>query len=120
LAGCQSVLQTVCGQVIAADSLMKIAWLSDFCVWRLGGGRWFIPPILSPDLVGLLYRDGDILYRDGRSSGIIDESILTELYLSFPWRLVNGINTVIVASFRLAFPTVTHIEDLRLTVSLFS
>ena len=32
---------------IAADSLMKIAWLSDFCVRRLDGGRWFISLILD-------------------------------------------------------------------------
>ena len=42
-----------------------------------------------PDLVGLLYRDGDILYREARPSGIIDDSIPTALNLSNPWRLVN-------------------------------
>jgi len=43
----------------------------------------------SPDLVGLLYRDGDILYREAGQSGVIDDSIPTALDLSNPWRLVN-------------------------------
>jgi len=42
-----------------------------------------------PDVVGLLYRDGDILYREVAQSGIIDDSIPTTLDLSKPWRLVN-------------------------------
>ncbi|MFK7862357.1 MAG: hypothetical protein AB8B64_26350 [Granulosicoccus sp.] len=51
------MLQTVCGQVIAADSLMKIAWLSEF----LSGGLM---------VVGGLYP----LY-----SGIWIQSIITAL-----------------------------------------
>ena len=43
----------------------------------------------TPDVVGLLYRDGDILYREAAQSGVIDDSVPTELNLSMPWRLVN-------------------------------
>gem|GEM_PF-3613743 len=40
----------------------------------------------SPDLVGLLYRDGDVLYRERRESTLIEDVVPTELALSNPWR----------------------------------
>ena len=43
----------------------------------------------SPDLVGLLYRDGDVLYRDVSQSTLIENVVPVELSLSNPWRLIN-------------------------------
>ena len=43
----------------------------------------------SPDLVGLLYRDGDLLYRELRQSTLIEDIAPTELALSSPLRLVD-------------------------------
>ena len=43
----------------------------------------------SPDLIGLLYRDGDILYRDVRQSTLLEDVAPVELSLSNRWRLIN-------------------------------
>ena len=43
----------------------------------------------SPATVGLLYRDGDILYRDLIQSTLIEDIVPSTLSLSNPWRLVN-------------------------------
>ena len=43
----------------------------------------------SPATVGLLYRDGDILYRDLIQSTLIEDIVPTTLSLSNPWRLIN-------------------------------
>lgn len=42
-----------------------------------------------PDLTGLLYREGDILYRDVRQSTVIEDGVPGVLSLSNPWQLVN-------------------------------
>ncbi len=43
----------------------------------------------SPDLTGLLYREGDILYRESRQSTLLEDTIPDELSLSNPWQLAN-------------------------------
>lgn len=43
----------------------------------------------SPDVTGLLYRDGDILYLEERGSTLIEDIVPDKLSLSVPWRLVN-------------------------------
>jgi len=43
----------------------------------------------SPDTVGLLYRDGDILYRDLSQTTLIEDIVPSDVNLSYPWYLVN-------------------------------
>ena len=44
----------------------------------------------SREILGLLYRDGDTLYRESRQSTVIEPGVVpTELALSSPLRLVN-------------------------------
>lgn len=41
-----------------------------------------------PDLIGLLYRDGNVLYRDLRQSTLIEDIVPDQLSFSTPWQLV--------------------------------
>jgi len=43
----------------------------------------------GPDLTGLLFREGDLLYREDRQGTLIEDIVPTELALLFPWQLVN-------------------------------
>jgi len=43
----------------------------------------------SPDLIGLLYREDDVLYRELRQSTLIEDIAPTDLNLSNPWQLVD-------------------------------
>ncbi len=44
----------------------------------------------NPDLIGLLYREDNVLFRELRqSTAIIEDEVPTNLSLSVPWRLVD-------------------------------
>jgi len=43
----------------------------------------------SPDYIGLLYRDGDVLYRDQGPGTVIEDKVPDQLILQVPWQLVN-------------------------------
>lgn len=43
----------------------------------------------NPEMIGLLYRDGDVLYRDLSDLTLILDIVPKALDLSNPWRLVN-------------------------------
>ena len=45
-----------CSRFFDENSLFK-----RFCVWRLGGGRWFIPPILRDVFGRKIYIPGGML-----------------------------------------------------------
>jgi len=50
--------------------------------------RYFFNGTVS-DLIGLLYRDGDILYVEQRESTLIEDIVPNQLSLGVAWRLVN-------------------------------
>jgi len=41
-----------------------------------------------PDTTGLLYRDGDILYRDLTEGSVIEDIVPTQLAFRYPWQLL--------------------------------
>lgn len=47
----------------------------------------YTPRGTAPEEVGLLYREGDVLYQDVINSTLIEDVVPTDVSLSHPWRL---------------------------------
>jgi len=73
---------TVSGEILFDGTVTTSSGLEASVVRYFNNGT-------SPDLIGLLYRDGDTLYRELRQSTLIENEVPSELSLSVAWRLVN-------------------------------
>lgn len=70
----------VSGQIVFDGTTMTSSGLEATIVRYTDNG--------AADLVGLLYREDNVLYRELRESTLIEDIVPTELGLSNPWRLV--------------------------------